>query len=125
MCFYLHIFISFAGGGVNWQLVMATDTTSEFWISRWDVTNHNANDNRIWGVTYGCVQKNNHGSTVPQPDLNVAISRLTSALTAARDFADTNELPSWSEWFQRAIDCTDPSKSITFPDRAGAAPCVR
>lgn len=111
-----HQLAAFAGGGGNWQLALATDKESEFWISRWDVTNQNASDSRIWGVTYGCVGKSDHELSVPQADLNVAASRLRSALTATRDFAAKHELPSWAEWYQRAIDCADPSKSITFPE---------
>ena len=111
-----HQLAAFAGGGGDWQLVLATHKETDFWMSRWDVTKQDASDNRIWGVTYACIGKSDHGLSVPQGDLNVAASRLRSALTATRDFATKHELPSWAEWFQRAIDCSDPSRSITFPE---------
>lgn len=112
----VHQLAAFAGGGGNWQIVLATDAATELWMSRWEVTDQNASDSRIWGVTYGCVGKSNHGSPAPVADLDAAASRLQSVLTDTRDFADKHELPSWSEWFQRALDCTNPSKPITFPD---------
>ena len=111
-----HQLAAFVGGGGNWQLVLATDDATDFWKSRWQVTDQNASDNRIWSVTYGCVGKSNHGSPTPVADLNGATSRLRSALTGTRDFADEHELALWSEWFQRALDCTNSSKPISFPD---------
>ena len=111
-----HQLAAFAGGGGNWQLVLTTDYVTEFWMSRWEVTDQNASDNRIWGVTYGCVDRSNHGSLAPAADLNAVASRLQTAFTATRDFADRHKLPLWSEWFQRALKCLNPSEPITFPD---------
>lgn len=111
-----HQMSAFVGGGGNWQLVAATKRITEFWMSRWDVTKQNASDSRIWSVTYGCVGKAGNAATIPIPALNTASARLLSALKAVHKFAIQQNLQSWADWFQRAIDCCDPSQPIGFPD---------
>jgi len=111
-----HQLSAFVGGGGDWQLVVATNKDAEFWMSRWDVTKQNAPDSRIWGVTYGCIGKAGHLVNPPNPTLNTAATRLLTALNAAREFAIQQNLHSWADWFQGAIDCCDSEKPISFPD---------
>lgn len=70
---------AFVGGGGDWQLVIAEDSRTEYWNSRWDVTKQNASDNRIWGVTYGCVDTVDQNTAAPCPDITAAASRLRRA----------------------------------------------
>jgi hypothetical protein len=111
-----HKLSAFVGGGGDWQLIAATTVNAEFWMSRWEVTKETAPDSHIWGVTYGCVGKSAHAVDVPKPGLNAASQRLLGALDAARAFAIQKDLQLWADWFQRAIDCCDATKSFCFPD---------
>jgi hypothetical protein len=111
-----HQLSAFVGGGGEWRLVVSNKRNAEIWMPRWEVTKQNTNDNRIWTVTYGCVVTTNHVLNVPEPDLIATTSRLQSALTVAREFAGKHDLPSWAEWFQRSIDCLDPTKPLSFPE---------
>lgn len=111
-----HYMSAFVGGGGDWQLVAATKNNAEFWMSRWEVTEQNAPDRRIWSVTYGCVGKSGHGVNVPIPASNAAAERLLGALDAARTFAIQMNLQSWADQFQQAIDCCDATNAISFPD---------
>jgi hypothetical protein len=111
-----HQLSAFVGGGGNWKLLVATERFAESWMSRWKVTAQNAKDNRIWGVTYGCIEKSARSISVPQPDLNAAANRLRSALSDAQQFATKHELPAWANWFQRAFDCFDSTKPLAFPE---------
>jgi hypothetical protein len=111
-----HQLAAFVGAVGDWQLVIASKRNAEFWVSRWDVTKQNAKDNRIWGVTYACVGKSKHVLKAPEPDLIATTSRLQSALSAAHEFAAKHDLPTWAKWFQRAIDCSDPTKPLSFPE---------
>jgi hypothetical protein len=111
-----HQLSAFVGGGGDWKLVVATESFAEFWMSRWEVTAQNAKDNRIWGVTYGCVEKSPRAISVPQPDLSAAANRLRSALSDTHQFASKHELPTWADWFQRALDCFNSTKPLAFPE---------
>lgn len=109
-----HQLAAFVGGGGDWQLVVATDNVREHWMSRWEVAEQSASDNRIWGVTYGCVRQVSEPSQPPQPDLRAASTRLSTALIVANEFALKHDLQSWADQFQRAADCFT-SKGV-FPD---------
>lgn len=109
-----HQLAAFVGGGGDWQLVATTAKGTEHWMSRWDVTQQGASDNRIWGVTYGCVQQTSEQSQPPHPNLQAASTRLSKALTAANEFALKHDLPSWADRFERAADCF--RLQIAFPD---------
>jgi hypothetical protein len=111
-----HQLAAFVGGGGDWQLVVANNRNAEYWITRWDVTKRNATDDRIWDVTYGCVDTSNQVVNVPASNLIATTTRLQSSLAAAREFAAKHDLPTWAERFQRAIDCFDSTKPLAFPE---------
>ena len=111
-----HQLAGFVGGGGRWQLVVSMEDAIEFWTSRWEVTNPDAPDDRIWKVTYSCVNKVVGRLEIPQPDLDSATTRLHDALKAAQEFAAKHDLPTWADWFQNANSCLDPSRPVDFPD---------
>jgi hypothetical protein len=37
---------------------------SNYWVNRWEVTNQNASDNKIWTVNYGMTVKKQHRSNL-------------------------------------------------------------
>ena len=111
-----HQWSASVGGGGDWKLVVATESSAESWMSRWEITAQNANDNRIWGVTYGCVDKSTRAISLPQPNISAAANRLRSALSVTQQFATKHELSTWADWFQRALDCFDSTKPLAFPE---------
>jgi len=111
-----HQLAAFVGGGGEWQLVVSRKESAEVWISRWEVSHHDAPDALVWRVTYGCVAKLPSPPLIPQPHLELAASRLLASLHGAHEFATAHKLTFWADWFQRAIDCLDSSKPAVFPD---------
>jgi hypothetical protein len=111
-----HQLAAFVGGGGQWQLVVSYAKATEVWLPRWEVSNRDAPDKRIWRVSYACVANLRPPSTVPEPRLGAAASRLLASLNAAREFATLHDLPFWADRFQRAAGSLDPSKPVVFPD---------
>jgi len=111
-----HQLAAFVGGGGEWRLTVSFKRSAEIWMPRWEVTNQDAPDKRIWRVTYGCVGRYLSPPSVPKAQLDLATSRLLSSLTDAAKFATEHDLPFWTDRFQRAIDCLDPANPVVFPD---------
>ncbi|MBC8351503.1 MAG: hypothetical protein H8E66_05920 [Planctomycetes bacterium] len=111
-----HQLAAFVGGGGDWRLVVSTGSSTEIWTARWEVTNQRAPDRRIWAGTYGCVEGSSEHSHTPRPDLDVAASRLVTALVATQEFAAQHQLDAWASRFQTAMDALDTLQPISFPD---------
>lgn len=45
--------VGFVGGGGTWLIEGIFDGYSTYWHKRWQVTNQNAEDGKIWSVNYG------------------------------------------------------------------------
>jgi hypothetical protein len=102
----------FVGGGGTWSIeVVFPNGHSEFWLARWEVGNQNAQDRRVWRVTYGQVAK---GTTaVLDIDLVRVRTQLLAALNDIRSFSMRQRCDGFTECFQRAIE------SLTTPQRHG------
>jgi len=47
----------FVGGGGRWLIEAWKGDSSDFWEAKWEVSNQNAKDNRIWAVTYARISR--------------------------------------------------------------------
>ncbi len=98
----------FVGGGGSWCMeVLLDDGRSEFWLARWKVENRDAPDNRIWGVSYGCVASG-ASTTLPQQELEDILARLRHSLTQIHAFSSRHDYCSgFTACFERALESLD------------------
>jgi hypothetical protein len=97
----------FVGGGRLWCIEgMRRDSSSEFWLTKWEVGNKNSPDRRIWRVTYRlCDVSRTLQSTLR--DLDEIIADLRLALTEIRSFSETNDCSSFTPHFTNALRALD------------------
>jgi len=103
-----HQLAGLVGGGGSWLIEAVYDNYSNYWANRWEVTNQNATDNKIWSVNYGMTVKKQHISNL-QIDNQKIKDKLRHTLTEIADFAFKKNLQSWGEQFDKAKETLDSS----------------
>jgi hypothetical protein len=101
-----HKLAGLVGGGGTWLIEAIYDSYSNYWANRWEVTNQNATDNKIWTVNYGITIAKQHISNL-QIDNEKAKLKLRQTLIEIADFAFKQNLQSWGELFDKAIKTMD------------------
>lgn len=96
-----HKLAGFVGGGGTWLIEAIYDSYSDYWANRWEVTNSNAPDQRIWSVNYIRVLSNQKSYNV-KIDLESIKSNLSKVLGDIADFAAQGGLPDWADVFRKA-----------------------
>ena len=107
-----HLGVAFAGFD-PWGIQVDLRKKHEMWVPTEDVVRANAKNNRIWRVTYWCVD------LIPSPmqdDVSRASAELRGALEDIRDFA-RGEASDWVAWFDKALECLETDRDIPYhPD---------
>jgi hypothetical protein len=94
----------FVGGGGSWSLeVLLPDSASEYWLSRWEVWNQEAPEQRIWRVTYGMVSRGKT-SDDNMPSLKSVLASLEKSLEEIRSFSERNNCEGFTQSFAKALD---------------------
>lgn len=113
-----HKLAGLVGGGGNWLIEAVYDNYSNYWANRWEVTNQNAADSKIWSVNYGM-------TVIKQPTNNLQINlqkikeKLRQTLTEIAEFAFKQDLKNWGEQFEKAkltLDSLTPESGYYHTD---------
>ncbi len=108
----------FVGGGGSWLIEAVYDSYSNYWASKWEVTNKNAADQKIWTVNYGIAIKNQHvGNLQIEPE--TAKEKLRQTLTEIAEFAVVHDFAHWANQFEKSIillDSQAPDKEYYHTD---------
>ena len=113
-----HKLAGLVGGGGSWLIEAVYDNHSNYWANRWEVTNQNATDRKIWAVNYGMTVKKQHISNL-QIDNQKIKEKLRKTLTEIADFAFRQDLKSWGEQFDKAkltLDSLTPESGYYHTD---------
>lgn len=113
-----HQMAGFIGGGGTWYIEAVYGKHSNYWTSRWEVTRQNAEDNRIWSVSYGMVSGKQATNNL-QIDREITKEKLGETLDAIAAFAKEQDLGNWAAVFERArtaLDSTNPSENYYHKD---------
>ncbi|HEX9516573.1 MAG TPA: hypothetical protein VF940_10405 [Streptosporangiaceae bacterium] len=78
---------------------------AEAWQATWTVGDREAPGRRIWSVRYRGRYARHAIPARPAP--GEARDHLTGPLRAARDLAVRQQLPTWPDWFSRALSSGD------------------
>lgn len=89
------------GGGGRWMLEVLYPTGTDHWIPTWEVSDHDAPDQRIWRVTY-CNADQSGKSAPAELDISDAKAGLESALERIHAFA-LDQGSSFADIFARAL----------------------
>lgn len=101
-----HMLAGFVGGGGTWMLEAGYGIQADYWAERWQVTQQNDPDQRIWHVSYGRTS-HQRPPTRQQPALAAAAAELRQALADTAEFASREQLGNWVEVFQKAVRVLD------------------
>ncbi len=113
-----HKLAGLVGLGGTWLIEAIHDNYSNYWANRWEVTNQNATDNKIWTVNYGMTVAKQHTSNL-QIDNEQIKNKLRQALTEIADFAFKQNLQDWGEQFTKAkaiLDSFSPEENYYYKD---------
>jgi hypothetical protein len=97
------------GGGGSWLIEAVYDTYSNYWTNRWEVSDQNAADGRIWTVNYGLILPKKSSRNLKY-DNQLVKENLRNTLTEISHFADSQKLENWVERFGKAILTLDSAK---------------
>lgn len=101
-----HQLAGFVGGGGTWLIEAIYDKSSNYWANRWEVTNQEAEDRRIWTVNYGRTMSNER-TTNQQLNISELRQHLQSTLTEISDFAFKQNFENWGKTFESALNSLD------------------
>lgn len=113
-----HKLAGFVGGGGSWLIEAIYDTYSNYWANRWEVTEQEAADNRIWTVSYGLTVSKQaiNNMQFDEEDLK---EELRQTLIEIADFAYKKDLENWGEMFDKSkeiLDSSTPEESYYHQD---------
>jgi len=93
----------FVGGAGTWLIETCFNNYSHYWQKRWQVSNKEASDNKIWSVNY--VKKlKKFGSTNQQADIEKTKEQFATTVKTLIDFCRQNDLKDWLITFERSYD---------------------
>jgi len=113
-----HQLAGFIGGGGTWFIEAIYEKHSNFWAARWEVTDQQAPDNKIWRVNYGMFSGKQAIHNL-QFDKEQVKQELYQTLESIADFATAQNLGSWAGIFERAkavLDSPAPSGNYYHKD---------
>lgn len=98
-----HQLAGFVGGGGTWLIEAVYDKCSNYWANRWEVTNQQAEDQKIWTVNYGRTLSNER-TTNQQLNTSELRQHLQSTLTEISAFAFKHNFENWGKTFENALN---------------------
>lgn len=113
-----HKLAGLVGGGGSWLIEAVYHNYSNYWSNRWEVTNQDAADRKIWTVNYGMIVKKQHISNLQIDNQSIKI-KLGQTLIEITDFAFKKDLKSWGEQFNKAkltLDSLAPESNYYHTD---------
>ncbi|OIR12701.1 hypothetical protein GALL_57680 [mine drainage metagenome] len=113
-----HQLAGFVGGGGSWLIEAIYDNFSNYWANKWEVTNQDDVDRKIWTVNYGLTVKQKHISNL-QIDNQKVKNKLRKTLTEIANFAFKQNLQDWGEQFDKAktiLDSQTPNDNYYHKD---------
>lgn len=96
-----HKLAGLVGGGGSWLIESVYNGYSIYWANRWEVTNKDAIDNKIWTVNYLTNLAEQPVSNL-QININKIKDDLQQTLTEIAAFAFKHDLQNWGELFDKA-----------------------
>lgn len=108
----------FVGGGGTWFIEAIYDSYSNYWTNRWEATNQNATDHKIWAVNYGATITKQRTADLQINNEDIK-NKLHQSLTQIADFAYKQNLEGWGKHFDNAkatLDKSSPEEKYYHKD---------
>jgi hypothetical protein len=99
-----HKLAGLVGGGGTWYIASGFSGHADYWIGRWEVTDRNAADRRIWKVTYDRVAENAKSPEFQTYSLSSCEDKLEDTLKQTEAFALKHKLDFWAGRFRDGLD---------------------
>lgn len=95
------------GGGGRWLIEAWKGKTSDYWEARWEVTDPEAEDSRIWSVTYVRISRNDIIRTDDHSGLDGISKEFKKSIIACQSFSEEQQLDLWKKSFDNALECLE------------------
>ncbi len=119
-----HKMAGFTGGGGSWYMEAVYNGYSNYWASRWLVSDEKAADKRIWAVSYGQTSTKQASNSVPAFVLS-ARNTLIESLSEIITFCEEFKLNNWKAIFEKAREqIYNPMPGEGFPNPEWLAPGI-
>ena len=93
-----HQLVAFIGGGGQWLIEAEIDGHAQYWLKRWELTDKEDPEQKIWSVHYVRVEEN--APLLNQHfEIEEVKTEFESVLTALIDFCKQQDLPQWGSVF--------------------------
>jgi hypothetical protein len=103
----------FVSGGGRWLIEAVRDGISDIWETRWEVTDRDNKEKKIWKVTYGEIAQNWKMGATNFVSTNEAYDALKNAIVDIKNFAMTQNVGEyWVKTFNLALDCLKSSEPL-------------
>ena len=89
------------GGGGDWYIESIYDGYSHYWAARWEITNPDDPEGRVWSAHYGRTT-DRHAISDMRIDVQSTKQHFIDTLTTIGDFARKHKLENWEDIFRRA-----------------------
>jgi hypothetical protein len=111
-----HKLAGLVGGGGTWYMASSFSGHADYWLARWEVTDRNAPDKRIWTVTYGRVAEEEKLPALRTDDISSYENELVDVLKRIEAFALKHDLYSWAKSFRDGIEAlaADEPPGLTY-----------
>ena len=117
-----HISVAFVGGGGDWYIRSGFINHADYWLGRWEVTDQNAPDNRIWKVTYVKVSAKQKLPNLQVGDLSARKAKLEGVLKEIGAFALKHDLHLFATCFQNGLEALSSDDPIALTDHKDLLP---
>lgn len=107
-----HMLAAFVGGGGRWLVESVYKIDADYWEARWQVTNQNAPDKKIWRVSYGAIAQDTKRSIDTLSNLSDIRRRLEQTLVQICAFAKKHDLGNFATCFQNGLDCLSSNQAL-------------
>ena len=109
-----HISSAFVGGGGKWYIVSGFFDHADYWLGRWEVTDQEASDNKIWKVTYGKAATREQLPQSQASDLSSTRANLEVVLQQIKAFAQKHELDGFAGCFRKGLGALSSNNPISL-----------
>jgi hypothetical protein len=104
----------FVGGGGRWLIEASYENKSDYWEARWEVGNKDAQNKRIWVVTYGRISRNDIKRQYKLDSLAAVSQRLEQNLKEIKRFAESHDIEYFGKCFEKGLKCLNSLEPLEF-----------
>jgi len=93
----------FVGGGGRWLIEAYNGDVSDFWEAKWEVTDKDNPERRIWKVTYARIARDSESRIELHGSINGIKEKILTSVEDCKEFAEKHGLTGFQNCFEGAL----------------------